>query len=70
MTNDWTSRTCLTPSHQICIISNRFRYFLSPGVVRATDFSTLFLENEFSFMYDMPDFSVSRALLCLVDKYF
>ena len=38
--------------------------------MRPSDFSIIHLENEFSFMYDMPGLPVSQALLCHVEKYF
>ena len=38
--------------------------------MRPSDFSIIYLENEFSFIYDIPDFPVSHALLCHVEKYF
>ena len=44
--------------------------FWTPSVVRPSDFSIIHLENEFSFMYDMPVLPVSQSLLCQVEKYF
>ena len=38
--------------------------------MRPSDLSMIHLENEFSFMYDMPDLPVSQDLLCHVEKYF
>ena len=34
-----------------------------------SDFSIIHLENEFSFMYDIPGLPVSQALLCHIEKY-
>ena len=38
--------------------------------MRPSDFSIIYLENEFSFINDMPGLPVSQALLCHVEKYF
>ena len=57
----------ISSMHNLLTVSDSF---WRPSVVRPSDFSIIHLENEFSFMYDMPGLPVSQALLCHVEKYF